>query len=199
MDRVEVYRNSKLEHRFFPDRPKEEVVDLDVTFTIPRPSEDSWFVVLAYGVNGEEQLSPIYKREPYGQILITTLISLGAQQILSSFGSLIDAIGGASAIGSLLGALELPNSYPNLPFAMTNAIMVNVDGGAWRPPKARLGQDGNIQLPPFCTRPCKPGPEGALTQCGQNQVCIPDPEVPEGGMCGVKTPDNCVGLQPIGS
>ncbi|MBM4395918.1 MAG: PHP domain-containing protein [Deltaproteobacteria bacterium] len=202
VDRVEIYRNSKLEKRIFPDRPKEEVVDLDATIALGRPAEDSWYVVFAYGLNDPDQLSPVYKREAYGNILISTIISLAAQQILSSFGSVLDAIGGADAIGQLLGGVELPDSFPNLPWATTNAIKVDVDGGGWRPPKARVAADGSFELPPFCTRPCAPqaGPDGAPTRttCGENQVCIPDTASPRGGMCGIPVPKGCVGLQKSG-
>ena len=202
VDRIEIYRNSKLEQRRFPNQPIQAVVDFDNDIDLGRPLVDSWYVVLAYGINDGGQMSPVYKRHPYGEMLISTLISLGATQILASFGSLLDKIPKTLFdASSLLGSLELPDSFPVFPFATTNPIRVDIDGGGFKPAKAKLAADGTVALPGFCTRPCAPvaGDDGKPTQgiCGLNQVCVPSADG-KTGACAEPIPSNCVGMQNIG-
>lgn len=203
VDRVELYRNSVLERRFFPDRPREDLVDFDEVIILPKPAQDSWFAVVAYGINDADQLAPVFKRMPYGEIMFTTIISLAGTQLLASFGSLVEQLKPllGDSLDSLTTAIELPDSYPLLPWAVTNAIMVDVDGGGFVPPRAAIQPDGSIAPPPFCSRACVPVPdeEGNPTQttCGLNQVCAPD-ESTTGGACRIPIPDACVGLQKTG-
>ncbi len=202
VDRIEIYRNSKLEKRLFPDQPTEALVDFDGDIDLGRPAVDSWYVVLAYGINDDGQLSPVYKRHPYGEMLISTLISLGATQILASFGSLLDKIPpNLIDLNSLLGSLELPDSFPLFPFATTNPIRVDIDGGGFKPAKLKLAADGTVALPGFCTKPCTPvaNADGTPGQgiCGLNQVCVPSSDG-KTGACTEPVPAYCVGLQKIG-
>ena len=203
VDRVEVYRNSRLERRFFPDRPREDIVDFDETISLGRPSQDSWYTVVAYGINDPDQLTPVYKRAPYGEILTSTLISLAAQQLLASFGSLVEQLKPilGDTLDNLTSSIEMPDSYPILPWAVTNQIRVDIDGGGFLPTRAVVQPDGSLSLPPFCSRPCLPVPDeaGKPTRgiCGLNQFCVPDGSS-TGGVCKVPIPEKCVGLQKTG-
>lgn len=202
VDRVEIWRNSQLERRFFPDRPVADLVDFDEIVELTRPEIDSWYVVFAYGVGAETSLSPIYKRPPYGDILISTIIGLALDQVLASFGSLLDTLGPllGGSLDSLTGSIELPDSYPSLPWAATNPIRLDMDGGGFRPPRAiDADGDGQWDPPPFCSKPCDPT---AQNPCGANQVCAPRPKRPSDTgpdvyVCWIPTPDHCVGLQKV--
>lgn len=202
VDRVEIWRNSQLEKRFFPDRPVTDVVDFDEVVELPMPDVDSWYVVMAYGVGADTSLSPIYKRPPYGDILISTIIGLALDQVLASFGSLLETVGPllGGSLDSLTGSIELPDSYESLPWSVTNPIRLDVDGGGFRPPRAvDADGDGQWDLPPFCSKPCDPADENP---CGANQVCAPRPKRPTDTgpdvyVCWIPTPDHCVGLQKV--
>jgi hypothetical protein len=202
VDRIEVWSNSRLVKRLFPDRPKEDLIDFEGEIDLGTPAQDAWYVVLAYGLNDPDQLSPVYKRHPYGDMLISTLISLGAQQLLASFGSLLDMLPpGILDIESLLGSLELPDSFPVFPWAATNPIRVDVDGDGFVPAKAKAGADGKWILPSFCAQPCVPAPgadgKPGRSTCGENQACVPSEKDATVGTCRVPIPETCVGIQPI--
>ncbi len=202
VDRVEIWRNSQLERRFFPNAPVAEIIDFDEVVELPMPAVDSWYVVMAYGVGADASLSPVYKRAPYGDILISTIIGLALDQVLASFGSLMDTLGPllGGSLDSLTGSIELPDSYVSLPWAATNPIRIDVDGGGFRPPRAvDVDGDGQWDLPPFCSKPCNPADENP---CGANQVCAPRPKRvsdtgPDVYVCWIPTPDHCVGLQKV--
>jgi hypothetical protein len=202
VDRVEIWRNSQLEKRFFPDRPVADVVDFDEIVELDMPDIDSWYVVMAYGVGADTSLSPVYKRPPYGDILISTIIGLALDQVLASFGSLLDTLGPllGGSLDSLTGSIELPDSYESLPWAATNPIRLDVDGGGFRPPRAvDADGDGQWDPPPFCSKPCDPADENP---CGANQVCAPRPKRPSDTgpdtyVCWIPTPAHCVGLQKV--
>jgi hypothetical protein len=204
VDRIEVWRNSRIEARFFTTEPVEAIVDFDREIELDRPAEDSWYVVIAYGVSKESSMSPVYKREPYGNILISTVISLAADQLLASFSSLLDRVGDllGGSLDSLTGSLEMPDSYPSLPWGATNPIRVDVDGNGYRPPRAvDADGDGKWDLPAFCSKPCVPGDENA---CPEGQTCAPrlsskgNGEGPAENICQIPTPAHCVGLQKLG-
>lgn len=191
VDRVEIYRNGRLYRRLFPQAEKAAIVDFQGTLDLGLQENDAWFVVTAYGLNDEEQLSPVYKRHPYGHLLTQQVIALGAEQLLASYkpdlktlyddpmlqpvlknllkiesvDELLALVSGALA--SL--AIQLPDSYPVIPWAMTNPVWVDVDGNGFVPPNAKDEDgDGAWDLPPFCSRPCDP----QAPACGKNQVCV---------------------------
>jgi hypothetical protein len=202
VDRIEIWSNSRLAKTLFPDQPKEAVFDFDGVVELPKPAKDAWYVVIAYGLNDPDQLAPVFKRKPYGSMLISTIISLGAQQLLASFGDLVDSVSGLiGSIDSLTNALELPDSTQPFPYAVTNPIRVDWDGGGFRPVAAMdTDNDGRWDLPPFCLKPCTPvQKDGKDTQadCGENQTCVTDPKTGK-GECRIPIPEHCVGLQPIG-
>lgn len=201
VDRVEIWSNSQLVKRFFPDKPVEAIVDFDEVIELQQPDIDSWYVVLAYGVSADSSMSPAYKRAAYGDILVTTIIGLALDQVLASFGSLVDKVGSfLGDLDSLTGSIELPDSYPSLPWGATNPILVDVDGDGYRPPRAvDANGDGVWDPPAFCSKECDPADENP---CGDYQVCAPRPKRPNDKgpdvyVCWIPTPEHCVGLQPV--
>lgn len=208
---IELYRNGQIEQILRVDTPSGDIVDFDRVIKIPRPTEDSWYVLVAYGLDDEDLLTPVYKRKPYGVMLIPTIIAMGAQAILVSFQSVVDELKtnfGEEMVDGLLSGLletsELPDSFPMFPLAVTNPIRVDADGGGFLAINARdTDDDGTVDLPPFCTRDCEvvwnqDDPENPVLEqsiCGLNQVCVPDSEGAAKGRCGIPLPSNCVGSQ----
>ncbi len=209
VDRLEVYRNGRLYRRLFPEAPKEAIVDLETSLDLGAQAEDAWFVVMTYGLNDREQLSPVYKRHPYGHLLTQQVIALGADSLLASYkpdlktlyedpllqpvlknllkvenvDDLVALVGGA--LSSL--SIQMPDSFPVIPWAMTNPIWIDADGGGFRPPFARDDDhDGQWDLPPFCSRPCDP----KAPQCGQNQTCAQRPDL-SAWTCQIPVPATC--------
>ncbi|MBM4370396.1 MAG: hypothetical protein FJ098_01995 [Deltaproteobacteria bacterium] len=213
VDHVELHRNGVLEHILRVDPPREAIVDVDEVLELPVPDEDSWYVLVAYGLDSQYLLTPIYKRSPYGHLLIPTILSMGIESILLSFNGLMDAVGpllggfGMSVeglLGGLVGSEELPDVFPMFPLVVTNPIWVDVDGGGFRPVHAvDADGDGAWDLPPFCSGPCTVAqeldaegkPAWGRSSCGENQVCVPDAEGSEAGTCVIPIPENCVGEQ----
>ncbi len=185
IDYVEVYRNGVLEYVAYPgldypagepsDRPS-DILDYRATIEFARPAEDSWYLVLAYGLGPDNDLAPVYFSLPYGKILLPTVIELGFGQILGALGSaakpLLDMFG--------IGGGALPERFPTLPFAATNPIFVDVDGDGWRAPEQRVHEvvstaaDGRAKT---CT----------LVKDEAGQVLPVQSDCAEGELCG----DDC--------
>ena len=211
VDHIEIYRNAQLEKIIRIEPAPEAIVDFDETIELDTPDVDSWYVVMAYGLDGKYLLSPVYKRMPLGKMLIPTIIAMGAQAILVSFQNVINEVENLvgpelidGLLGGLLGTQELPDSFPMFPLAVTNPIWVDVDGGGFEPINAvDRNNDGRWDLPPFCSQACQVdmvtdeegGESIGQSTCGLNQVCIPDAEGADTGMCGIPIPENCVGAQ----
>ena len=176
IDTIEIYRNSQLERQIRVNSKPEDIVDFDDVIELDRPAVDSWYAVLVKGLGQESFMTPVYKRSPYGNILIMTVISLGAQAILANFDSLLSDPGIQSlldiaglSLDSALSSTEWPDSIPLLPFAATNAIRVDIDGGGFKGIRAvDANTDGEWDLPPFCSKPCE-----TTADCGLNQECSP--------------------------
>jgi len=162
VDRVEIYRNGLLEKRFRLTGEPARIVDFDERIELPRPSEDSWYVAIAYGVNDGNELSPVYNGLIYGHLLIPTVISIGLGQILGGFDSLFARLEEKGfrellddALAGLAGGTEMPDSFPTMPFGFTNPIWVDVDGRGFTAPDAQdRDGDGQPDLPPFCSQAC---------------------------------------------
>ena len=201
VDRVEIYSNSRLVKRFFPDPEITDIVDLDATFELGL-AQDAWFIAVAYGLNDDNPMTPLYKRVPYGHILIPTVISLAATQLLASFGDLLDMVGDLLGdIDDLLGSLELPDSFPVIPWGASSPVWVDLDGDGFDPANADDADgDGHFDLPSFCSRPCIPIPDGegkdTRADCGLNQTCVTQDD--GSGRCMIPIPDGCVGVQSVG-
>lgn len=209
IDRVELYRNGLQEAVFFldpettRDAQVEQIVDFDRVLDLERPAEDSWYIAMAYGIQTGSTLSPVYKRRPFGHILFTTVISLAAESLLAGYSDLLAKLpAGLLDVNSLLGSLEQPDSFPVIPYAVTNPIKADLDGGGyWAVNALDENNDQKADYPPFCSVPCEPaaddqGVYGAST-CGVNQTCVPDERYAEGGLCKIPIPPECVGLQPV--
>lgn len=214
VDHIELHRNGKMEKIIRIDPKKEETVDFDQIVEMPMPTEDSWYVLIAYGLGSEYHMSPIYKRAPWGQMLVSTIIAMGGKSILLSFSGLLEEVTpllsglGMSLEGlltSALGSEELPDVFTMMPVLVTNPIWVDVDGDGFEPVNAvDADQDGKWDLPPFCSRPCPTqailDEQGNFTgwgqsECGLNQTCVPDSENSPTGTCLVPISANCVGKQ----
>jgi len=212
VDRIEIYRNAALEQIIRIEPEPEEIVDFDEVLELDLPKQDSWYVVVAYGLDSKYLLSPVYKRTPLGKMLIPTIMAMGAKSILISFQPLLDeaqkqvpGIDINSAIGGLLGTEELPDSFPMFPLAFTNPIWVDLKGDGFEPPDGvDADGDGKWDLPPFCSQPCEvPKPEfdeegnplELENPCGDNQTCVPDSEGSTKGTCMIPIMDSCIGSQ----
>ncbi|HPV04788.1 MAG TPA: hypothetical protein PLC24_09535 [Myxococcota bacterium] len=199
IDTIEIYRNSMLERQIRLNSRPEDIIDFDDVVELARPDVDSWYVVIVKGLSKDSFMTPVYKRSPYGNILIMTVISLGAQAILANFDSLLSNpdiqslldLAGLS-LDSALSSTEWPDSIPVVPFATTNPIKVDIDGDGrfmgTRTVDADL--DGVPDLPPFCSIPCKTD-----TDCGDNQLCSPRRDtgekicrIPASAACGYDDP-----------
>ena len=208
IDHIEIYRNGRMEWAMRLAPAVADIVDFDRVVQLPMPTEDSWYVVIVYGLDGAYLLSPIYKRVQHGHLLITSVIALGAQSLLSAFPQLMgwaddSGLDVNELLGGLFGSAELPDVFPQFPFAFTNPIWVDVDGDGFTPPLAKDADgDGLWDLPPFCSRPCEvalvEGPEGpdgpevpGQSTCGRNQICSPHADGADTGTCIIPIPANC--------
>jgi hypothetical protein len=198
IDRVEVYRNGRMERVFVVDTPPEEVVVFDESFSLGRPSEDSWYAVIAYGVNSGSLLDPVYNGIPYGKILLPAVITLALEAALSPFEDLLEPFSSFFDINALFGGSDLPDSFPTLPWALTNPIWVDVDGGGFDPPQGRDATgDGRLDLPAFCSQPCALDRDEAgvvieaQSTCGAGQTCMDDGRGGDMGICGIPINPNC--------
>ncbi len=196
IDRVEIYRNGRMERLIMVDSTPENVVVLDETFSLGRPATDSWYAVIAYGLNADSRLDPVYNGIPYGKILLPTVLMLAMEAVLSPFEDLLEPFSAFLDISALLGGSELPDSFPTLPFALTNPIWVDVDGGGFDPPQGRDATgDGQWDLPAFCSQPCDLVRDGdgavveARSTCGVGQVCMDDGS--GAGVCGIPINPEC--------
>ena len=206
VDRVEIYKDGRLYRRFFPNKGKEAIVDFEGSFEVDGLDKDFYLVVMAYGLD-KDGLAPVYKRRPYGEILIQQVVALGAEQLLESYRpdleylwsndlirtalqnfanvkSVDDLV--AMAGGAISGfSIQLPDSYNVIPWAMTNPVFVDVDGnGFWAVGAKDLDGNGMPDLPPFCSRPCE-----KTEDCGENQDCIAIDATNK--FCGLPVPDTC--------
>jgi hypothetical protein len=216
VDHIEIYRNGLIEKiiRLQPD--KETLVDFDETVGLEKPAEDSWYVAMAYGLDSEYLLSPVYKQIPLGKMLIPTIMAMGVQSILISFQSLLDEVQGQmpgidvdSMIKGFLQTEELPDSFPMFPLAITNPIWVNVEGDSFTPPDGvDKDGDGSWDPPPFCSQPCKVATDPAAggeepvylqSTCGLNQLCIPEADGADQGTCQIPIMPDCLRSQTAAS
>lgn len=213
IDHIELHRNGILEQIIRVEPDPEAIVDFNATLKLPIPDEDSWYVLVAYGLDGKYMLTPVYKQPPYGHLLITSIITMGLDSILLTFRGLMNEVGPLlegfgmsidSLLAGLLGGAENPNVFPMFPLVVTNPIRVDLDGDGFQPVNA-VDEDGDgaWDLPPFCSGPCDVAQEQdddgnpiwGRSTCGENQVCVPDTEGSDQGTCVIPIPENCVGAQ----
>ena len=122
VSRVEIIRNGVMEYVFDVDAadekykialPNDGIVNVEATVDI-KPGQDSWYVVFAMGVQGRA-MTPVYGSAELPPVYLGDLFQ-------SVFGSLpID-------LPTYMTFPKVPVYYPQLPYAVTNPIFVDVDG-----------------------------------------------------------------------
>lgn len=127
VDRIELYRNGALLRAFdgCASRRRTEdgcfeadgVVALDTTFS-DTPERDAWYAIIALGLDGRA-LSPVYAS--------AALPRFGTLELTQRIYDIIPALRG-------LRFPKNPSLFPAFPFAITNPIWVDVDGGGFDPP-----------------------------------------------------------------
>ena len=133
LDRIEVYRNGSLIHWINgcqSQRDSDDSHDHGCIVTgddrvdawqgelADRPDSDSWYVVLAYGLDGRS-LSPVY-----GSVV---LASLGTPEITQRIYDIIPTLRD-------FRNPRFPSQHPLFPFAFTNPIWIDVGDDGWTPP-----------------------------------------------------------------
>ncbi len=122
VSRVEVLRNGRMEYLFDSKAedpafriavPNEGIVNVDAELDVA-PGEDSWYVVIAMGVEGRT-MAPVYGSLELPPVYLGDLFQ-------SVFGSL------PIALPSYMTFPKIPVYYPQFPFAMTNPVFLDVDG-----------------------------------------------------------------------
>jgi hypothetical protein len=161
VDRIEIYVSGELAREVEIDHGPEPIVDFEGTITLPVPNRDGYVAVIALGVSDDNLMGPTYLDIPYGELQLPRVASLA----FKSFG----------ALGMFVpSAPWVPDLYPVFPMAMTNAILLDVDGVS--------GWKTDLLAPAFCPRPCS-----ADEDCPGDQVCLDDR-----ASCGYAVDGQCV-------
>ncbi|MCB9682919.1 MAG: hypothetical protein H6733_15745 [Alphaproteobacteria bacterium] len=118
VDRVEIYENGTLiaELAVEPDMPPYQRLYEELTVT---PDKDSWYVAIAMG---DGSMAPVFSEVDIPAVPLDVAVT-GA---LGGLGGIVGA-----ALGDVVG---YPRVYPIHPYAVTNPIWVDVDGGGWTAP-----------------------------------------------------------------
>jgi hypothetical protein len=128
VDRVELYQNGTLIHEWAG--LDDDVYKLVEDITVP-VAKDSWFVVIAVG---DGDLSPVFTPVEMPPVELQDVVT--------------EALSEVPGVSSFLSpGVALPRTGAVLPFAITNPIYVDVDGGEWTPPG----------LPGWLLPPVEPG------------------------------------------
>jgi hypothetical protein len=116
VDRIELYENGKLidvAEVARPDGPLHVIENF-----VANPSQDSWYVAIVIG-NGD--LAPVFTPVEIPYVELQVIIS--------------EALGGVDSVSSLLSpAIPVPREYEVHPFALTNPVWADLDGGGFQPP-----------------------------------------------------------------
>lgn len=115
VDRVELYENGTLIQEWeVPDGPSNLRFHETFEWT---PTKDAWYVAIAMG---EEGLDPVFTRVDIPYLPLDEVV--------------VSALGGLPAVSSFLSPpIPFPKEYPVYPYALTNPIWVDVDGGGFMP------------------------------------------------------------------
>ncbi len=177
VSRIEVYRNGRVVATRDLDVPASQVVDFDDTIEVDAGQGDAWFSVAVMGLDDEDFMDPVYVTVALGDLGLDKITSLAFKNL--------------GFIGTLIGSEQpLPDYFPVIPYAITNPIFVDVDGGGYLATKGP---------PPFCPVDCEPGEKGAdgfhsQSTCPEGEVCWPNTTVGRpgtGGTCGRPIPGEC--------
>jgi hypothetical protein len=187
IDRVEIYRNGLLEKVLYTDAMGGDdavlasdptlIVDFDGTVNLPAPDQDSWYVVLAMGLNDENLLEPVYTTPARGHLLLPEIISL-------AFGALLP-----EGINLPLSP-AVPDYFPMMGYAITNPVFVDVDDNGYFAPEP---------WPIFCEHECTPvmdeNGKPTKSDCpaeAADLLCLEDSSSSTGGVCGLNLEGQCV-------
>lgn len=117
VERVELYRNGELIEVFEIETPNADVLNL-VEFYEDAPDQDSWYVMIAMGSGS---LEPLFTPVLYEPVQLQEVVT--------------EALGGVEALSGLLEPMPpAPRTQPVHPYAISNPIYLNVDGGEWTAP-----------------------------------------------------------------
>ncbi|MBN2496455.1 MAG: hypothetical protein JXR96_17810 [Deltaproteobacteria bacterium] len=144
VSRVEIYRNGRLDRVIDEEIPvpNTSVVVLDAEIELGL-SEDSWFVVFVMGLRGRS-LRPVYGSPDLPPIYFADIFA--------------GAFGGVPVpLPETMNVPKLPVYYPTIPVAITNPILVDVDGekdGCRITPVSGPLPDWACRVPPGYPAPC---------------------------------------------
>jgi hypothetical protein len=122
VSRVELLRNGRIEEAWDVDAqedgqrlevPHDGVVVLDAALDVS-PAEDSWYVAVVAGLAGRT-MQPVYGSLELPPVYLGDLFQ-------AVFGSL------PISLPSYMTAPKIPVYYPQFPFAVTNPVILDVDG-----------------------------------------------------------------------
>lgn len=120
VDRVELYENGTLIAEW--DVPPGAAAPRFAEAISLQPTQDAWYVAIAMG---EESLAPVFTPVEIPYIPLDEAVT-GALGGLTVFQT--------PALAGLLTPIPFPKKYAVLPYALTNPIWVDVDGGGFTPP-----------------------------------------------------------------
>jgi hypothetical protein len=116
IDRVELYENGTLVHEWELEDTG-EVLRLDDTL-LRTPDRDSWYVITAMGAS---DLHPVFTPVEVPYVELQSVVE--------------EALVNVEAVAMLLEpSTPIPRTYPVHPYALTNPIWVDVDGGGFDAP-----------------------------------------------------------------
>jgi len=117
VSRLEVYENGTLIQEHDIPTPNADVVNFAQEITV-EPQQDSWYVVVAMG---DDDLSPLFTPVEIPPVQLQDVV--------------LEALVVVPAVASFLSpAIPIPLTYPVYPYALTNPIWVDTDGGGFDPP-----------------------------------------------------------------
>lgn len=116
VDRIEIYENGTLLREIAVPAGTPALERHYETFE-HTPTADAWYVAIA---TGDGTMAPVFTPVELPPIPLDEVVT--------------DALGVITVVGSLLGeAVAFPKTHPVHPFALTNPIWVDVDGGGFQP------------------------------------------------------------------
>ena len=188
VSRFEVYANGLIVYAQDIDVPASQIVDFNGDVTLEAVTEDTWVTVAVMGLDEDDFMAPVYTTIALGDLGLDKITSL--------------AFANLGALAAVIGSEQpLPDYFPSIPYAMTNPVFLDVDGGGY---KAKYGP------PPFCPHDCTPGDkkaedafypwaEGCIEPADPadpktGEVCYPNDVVGrsgKGGTCGRPIAGEC--------
>ena len=135
------------------------------------PARDSWVMVKVLGTQENHVMRPVYLDVPFGELQLPRVASVAFSNL-------------ALAAQFFPPPARVPDFYPVYPLAVTNPVLVDVDGNG--------RYDAPLAAPAFCSARCDKATgkvEGTNQTCADIQpdyTCL-QPE----GRCGLAIPGVC--------